>query len=192
VFQQLADERAGARRGIEDFHVPVDEVTAKMPFGEPVGAFDHEPHDLVGRVDDAQPIRSLDVVDLVEILVDDLEKGLLLVVTFDVRRGGADCRVIRLEAFERAVFGVAREERRFELVEFPRDVVVLVERPAREHRREDFLGQDVLDQHFPHVGLDETRIDGLLRVPEKRLGSTAECRIVGMRPLDHRAQRLQD
>ena len=53
---------------------------AEMLLAQPVGALDHEAHDLVRRIDDAEPVGRLLVVDLVEVLVDDLEKCLLLVM----------------------------------------------------------------------------------------------------------------
>ena len=37
---------------------------------EPVGALDHELHDLIRRIDDAQPVGGLRIIDLVKILVD--------------------------------------------------------------------------------------------------------------------------
>lgn len=43
-----------------------------------VGAFDHEADDLVGGIDNAQPVGGLGIVDLVEAFIDDLEELLLL------------------------------------------------------------------------------------------------------------------
>ena len=102
VLEQLADEGAGAGGRVEDLDVVVDQVAAEVLLAQPVGAFDHEAHDLVRRVDDAQPVGGLGVVDLVEVLVDDLEEGLLLVVAGDLRGGGADGGVVGLQAFQRA------------------------------------------------------------------------------------------
>jgi hypothetical protein len=74
VLQQLADVGAGARGRVEDVHVAVDQVLAEVGFAQPVGAVDHEAHDLVGGVDHAQAVGGLGVVDLVEVLVDDLQE----------------------------------------------------------------------------------------------------------------------
>ena len=49
-------------------------------------------------------------------------------------------------------------------------------RGCREHLGEDFLGEDVLDQHFPHVGLGERGIDGLPRVLEELAARRARSR----------------
>ena len=47
----------------------------------------------------------------------------------------------------------AGEEGRLQLVELARDVVLLVEVAVVEDLGEDFLGQDVLDQHLAHIGV---------------------------------------
>ena len=74
----------------------IDQRLAEMLLAEPVGAFDHEAHDLVGRIDDAKPVGSLRVIDLVEILVDDLEEALLFRMAGDQRRRRADGGVSKL------------------------------------------------------------------------------------------------
>ncbi len=75
-----------------------------MLLAQPVGALDHEAHDLVRRVDDAQPVGCLRVVDLVEILVDGLQKFLLLVMAADLRGGALDRRIVRLAAPRSVLF----------------------------------------------------------------------------------------
>ncbi len=191
VFQQFADEGAGAGGRVEDFHVLVDQVLAEVLFAEPVGAVDHEAHDFVGRVDHAQPVGGLGVVDLVEVFVDDLEEGLLLVVAADLRGGGADGGVVGFQAFERLLLQAAGEELGFQRVQFARHVVVLVEVAVVEHLGEDFLGQDVLDQHLAHVGFGEAGVDGFLRVCQEFLLGLAEAGVGRMLALDHLAQRFQ-
>ena len=103
VLEQLANE--GARPGgrVEDLDVLVDQVAAEVLLAQPVGALDHEADDLVRRVDNAESVRSLGVVNLVEVLVDDLEEGLLLVVAADLRRRRADGGVVGLQALQRAL-----------------------------------------------------------------------------------------
>ena len=169
VLHQLADEGAGAGGRVEDLHVLVDQVLAEVLFAEPVGAVDHEAHDLVGRIDHAQPVGGLGVVDLVEVLVDDLEEGLLLVVAADLRGGGADRGVVGLQALERVLLQAAGEEVAFQRVQLARDVVVLVKVAVVEDLGEDFFGQDVLDQHLAHVGLGQAGVDGLLRMGQELL-----------------------
>jgi hypothetical protein len=153
VLQQLADVGAGARGRVQDVHVAVDQVLAEVGFTEPVGAVDHEAHDLVGRVDHAQAVGGFGVVDLVEVLVDHLQKGLLLAVAADLRGGGADGCVVRFQALERVLLQRAREKGAFQRVQLAGDVVVLVKVALIEDVGKDFLGQDVLDQHLAHVGL---------------------------------------
>ena len=85
VLDQLADEGAGAGGRVEDVHVLVDQAAPEVLLAEPVGALDHEADDLVRRVDHAQPVGGLGVVDLVEVLVDGLEEGLLLVMAWRSR-----------------------------------------------------------------------------------------------------------
>ena len=76
----------------------VDQVPAEVFLAKPVGAVDHEAHDLVRRVDNAQPVGGLGVVDLVEVLVDDLEESLLFVMAADLRGRGANGCVVGLQA----------------------------------------------------------------------------------------------
>ena len=129
---------------------------------EPVRPVDHEAHDLVGRIDHAEPVGRLGVVDPVEILVDDLEEGLLFRVGGDLRRIGADRRVIGLDGLQRLLLHRAGEERAFQRVEFAGDVVLAVKIRVVEHLGENFLGEDVLDQHLPHVFLRHGGVDRLL------------------------------
>ncbi len=97
MLKQLADEGARANGGIENFHALVDEALAEMFLAKPIGAFDHKTHNLIGRVDHTEPVGGLLIVDLIKVLIDDLEKGLLFRVTRNLRRGGADRSVIRLK-----------------------------------------------------------------------------------------------
>ena len=55
-----------------------------------VSAFDHEAHDLIRRIDNTEAIGLLLVVDLVEFLIDDLEKVLLFMVAGDESSGTLD------------------------------------------------------------------------------------------------------
>ncbi len=187
VFEQLADEGAGSRRRIENLHILVDQVAAEVLLAQPVGRLDHEAHDFVGRVDDAETIRRFWVVDLVEVLVDDLEKGLFLVVAADLAGAAADRGVIGFERLQRLVLGVAGEEGRFELIQLVRDVVVLVIARARKHQREDFLGEDVLDQDFAHILRGQRGIDRLVRLLEELVGGGMKCLVARVSLLDHRA-----
>jgi hypothetical protein len=94
MLRQLANESARAGGRVEDVHILVDQVLAKVLFAQPVGTVDHDAHDLIGGVDDAQPVCRLAVVDLVEVLVNDLQKGLLHAMAADLRGGGANGGVV--------------------------------------------------------------------------------------------------
>ena len=103
-------------------------LRAEVLFAQPVGRLDHEAHDLVGRVDHAEPVGGLRVVDLVEVLVDDLEEGLLLVVAGDLRGGGRDGRVIGLQRARASAYLVLPVKNvASSLYSSARDVVVFVE-----------------------------------------------------------------
>ena len=99
MLQEFANKSAGSRRGVENFDARVDEVLAEMLFAKPIGAFDHEAHDFVWRVDHAEPVGGLGIINLVEVLVDDLQKGLLFRMRGNLRGGGANGGVIGLELF---------------------------------------------------------------------------------------------
>lgn len=151
---------------------------------------DHEAHDFVGRVHHAQAIGGLGVIDLVEVLVNDLQEGLLFVVARDLAGGAADRGVVGLERLQGLVLGVAGEEGMLQLVQLARDVVVLVVIGAGEHQCEDFLGEDVLDQDLAHVGFAERRVDRFLRLLQELVGGGPEARVVRIGLLDHAAQRI--
>jgi hypothetical protein len=98
-----------------------------MLLAKPVGALDHEANDLVRRVNHAEPIRRLLIINLVEILVDYLEKGLFFVVRGNQRGGGAYGRVIRLQAFQRVFLGRSGEKPGFKSVKRLGDIVLAME-----------------------------------------------------------------
>ena len=125
---------------------------AEVLLQQVVRAPDYEVDHLVGRVDDAEPVGGGRVVGLVEVLVDGLQEALLLGVVGDVVGGPADGAVVRPEPVYGLPPHVAGEEGVLQPVEPPRDVVLAVELVLGEHAQEDVLGQDVLEQHLPHVG----------------------------------------
>ena len=60
-----------------------------------------------------------------------------------------------------------------------------------ENLREDFFGQNVLDQHFAHVGGGDVRVDRVLRVLEEAQRVLAKVIVVALGRLDHVAQRVE-
>ena len=68
----------------------------------------------------------------------------------------------------------------------------MVEVVLAEHLREDVVGQDVLDQHLPHIGLGEIRVDRFVSVLQKDPRRLAEGRAFLMRFHDHCPQGFKD
>ena len=60
-----------------------------------------------------------------------------------------------------------------------------------EHFRENLLGEDVLDQHFPDVLGGDRGVDRLLCVFEEFDRGFAERRVVALRRFDHRSQSVE-
>ena len=100
VLQQFANKSTRPRGGVQNIDAWVDQVFAEVLFTQPVGAVNHEAHDLIGRIDHAQAVSGLGVVDLVEVLVNDLQKGLLLTVAADLGSGGANGGVVGFQSLE--------------------------------------------------------------------------------------------
>ena len=118
-----------------------------------VRAPDDEVHHLVGSVDHPQAVGGGGVVGLVEVLVNGLEELLLLRVLGDFVGGAADGPVVGAEAVDGLAAHVAGEEGLLQGRQLPGDVVLPVELVLGEHPEEDVLGEDVLEQHLPHIGL---------------------------------------
>ncbi len=74
VLQQFTNEGAGTGGRVQNVHITVDQVFAKVLFTQPICPVDHETHDFIGRVDHAQTVGGLGVVDLVKLLVNDLHE----------------------------------------------------------------------------------------------------------------------
>ena len=140
VFQQLTNKSSRAGGWIENFDIAVNQVPAEVLLAQPVSALDHEPDDFVGRVNDAEPVGCLGVVNLVEILVDDLQERLLLLVAGNLSGCSADGRVVRVESSQRLLLDVAGKEGGFQGVEFFGDVVLPVEVVFAKDLGEDLLG----------------------------------------------------
>ncbi len=77
MFQELDDQSACPRRWVKNLNVAVDQAFAEVLLAKPIGAFDHEAHNLVGRIDHPKPISCFRIVELVEVLVDLLQETLL-------------------------------------------------------------------------------------------------------------------
>src|SRR5262249_21639879 len=90
------------------------------------------------------------------------------------------------------ILRIAFEKSRLQLVEFPGDVVVLMKRRSRKDGSKNIFRENVLDQHFAHIGFGEARINRLLSVLEEFFGSFSELWLAFVGALDHRAQRFQD
>ena len=129
---------------------------------EVIGGLDHKAHDLVGRVDDAQPIRAGGVVGLVEVLVDGLEEAALLVVIGDLGGGGLDRLDVAIDAALDVAPDVARVEGADDAGQLVGDVVFAVKLGILIDGDEDILREDVLDDHLAHVGHHQVGVDGFV------------------------------
>ena len=124
-----------------------------MLLAEPICALDHKADDFIGRIDHTQTVSSFLVIDLVEVLIDNLEKGLLLVVAADLGRSGANSSIVGIKAPQGALFQIADKEGFLKPVELLGDVVLMVKIVLAENFGEDFFRQNMLNEHFPHIGL---------------------------------------
>ena len=157
-----------------------------------VCAADDEVHDLVGGVDDAESVRGGGVVGLVEVFVDGLEELLLLGVLGDFVGGAADGPVVGSEAVNGLASHVAGEEGLLQGGELAGDVVLAVELVFAENAEEDVLGEDVLQQHFAHVGGGDGGADGLLAVGEEAGCAVLVGGVAGLGVGDGRAEVVED
>ena len=151
VVDQVGHEGARPCGRVQDLHVVVGQGLAEVLLQEVVRPPDDEVHHLVGRVDHAQPVRRRRVVRLVEVLVDGLEELLFLGVVGDLVGGPSDDPVVGPQPVDGLPPHVPGEEGALQPVQLTGDVVLLVELVFPEYAEEDVLGQDVLEQHFPHV-----------------------------------------
>ena len=120
-----------------------------------------------------------------------LEEFLLFRMRRDRGRRRADRRVVGLQRLQRLALHCPAKEHPLQLIELFGDVVLAVEVALVEDVVEDFLGEDVLDQHLPHVGLPDGRVDRILRVGVELVGILSEILIVRVRGVDLVAQRVE-
>ena len=113
----------------------------------------------LGGIDHAQAVGGGGVVGFIEILVDRLEQLLLFGVVGDFVGGPADGPVVGPQTVYRPPPHVAGEEGAFQLVQLAGHVVFPVELVLVKDPVEDVLGEDVLEQHLPHVGLGHVGAD---------------------------------
>ncbi len=100
--------------------------------------------------------------------------------------GGANSRRNRFP-FEGVAFSTPQKSA-FERIQLTRHVVVLVKVGIVKHLGKDFFGEDVLDQHFAHIGFGQRRVDGLLRVAQEFFCGLAKAGVGIVRGINHLAQ----
>ena len=88
VFNQFSNKSAGARSGVENFHVLVAKTTTKMLIGQIISCLNHESHYFIWRVDDTQAVSPGRIISFVEILIYHLEEALLLMMVINIAGGG--------------------------------------------------------------------------------------------------------
>ena len=164
MVNHFANKRPGAGGRVEDIDIVIDEIVPEVLFAKPITAFDHESNDFVWRIDNTEPVGGFWVVDLVEVLVNRFQESLLLVMGDDLGSRLADRGVLWFQPFERLKFRIACKECFLKLAQRAGDVIVLMEGSARKNGCEYFSSQDVLDEHFTHVGVHQIGIYCFLRV----------------------------
>ena len=153
MIDQVGNEGAGARGRVQDLHVIVGQGLAEVLPQQVVGAPDDEVHHLVGGIDHAQAVGGGGIVGFIKILVDGLEELLLFGVFRDFIGGPPDGPVVGAQPVNGLPPHVAGKEGPLQGLQVPGDVVLPVELVFINHPQKNILGQDVLQQHFPHVGL---------------------------------------
>ncbi len=104
---------------------------------------------------------------------------------------GANGGVIGFHCLQRVALDRTSEEFRFQRIQFFRDVVLAVEIALVEDMRENFLGKDMLNEHFAHIRLIHHRIYCVLGVGEKLIRFNLKLRILRICRVDFLAQCLQ-
>jgi hypothetical protein len=87
------------------------------------------------------------------------------------------------------VLHLAGEERVLQRIEFPCHIILTMEVRIIEDLRKDFLRQNVLNQHFAHVGGGDARVDRVLCVLEEAQRVLAEVITRARPPRSCRAAR---
>ncbi len=159
VVDQAGDEGAGTRYRVEDLHVLVGQTAAEVLLQQVVRAADDEIHHLVGCVHHAQSVGCGGIIRLVEILIDGLEKLLLFRVLGNLVGGPSDGPVVCPQPIDGLPAHVAGEERPLQRGKLPGDVVLAMVLDLSEDPLKDVLGQEMLQQHLPHVGLGDRGAD---------------------------------
>ena len=161
VVNQVGNEGAGAGGRVEDLHLFIGQAAAKVLLQQVVSPPDDKVHHFVGSIDHAQAVGSSRVVGLVKVLVNRLEELLLFGVIGNSVGSPANDPIVGAQAVNSFPAHVAGKEGLLQGVQVPGDVVFPVELVLGKHPQENVLGQDVLEQHFPHVGAGHLRADGL-------------------------------
>ena len=131
-----------------------------MAVEQHVGGADHEIYYFAGRIDDAETVGTFRIIRLVKIFVDDLEEGLFLARADDASGVRLNALVVMFDLAEGVALRLAGEERLFHLAQFAGDAVLLQHLRVTENGEKNFLGEDVLDEHFIHVVGRDGGIDG--------------------------------
>ena len=163
-----------------------------MAVEQRVGGADHEVDDLAGSVNDAEAVGALGIVGLLEVFVDDLEEGLIFPVADDPGGLDLDDLVVVLDLAEGVALGRAGEEGALHFLQLAGDAVLIEELGIAEDGEEDFLGEDVLDEHLVHIGRGDGGIDGAAAEFQKGIAAQAEGAIFRLLLLDHFPQGPDD
>ena len=191
MVDQVGDEGASPGGRVQDLHVVVGQGLAEVLLQQVVCPTDDEVHHLVGSVDHAQSVRGRRIVGGVEVLVDALEELLLLGVVGNLVGSPPDHSVVSPQPVDGLPPHVAGEEGALQAVQLLRHVVLPVELTLVEHSLEDVFGQDVLEQHLPHVCKGDDGADGLAAQFQEGRGGLLVARALRLRLGDGGPQVLQ-
>ena len=171
----------------------VGQRTAELPLQDRGHAAHHEVDDRLRRVDDAVCVGDFDGEALEELLVDGVEKVLLVRKVADCGGGALDGGVEAVQFAEKLVAAEGMGgERVNDVFDLEGDHVAAGEgRPVEDGAKQP-LGQQVLDQHLLDRGLGQVWVDRLAALVEKAGERGRENTVVLPFLLDQFGQPLAD
>jgi hypothetical protein len=85
IIDEFRYERSSPYGRFEEFYLSVDQMFAKVVFAQIICALDDKTNNLVRRIDDTKSVGEFFVIYPIEILIDFLQKFLLLMMTSHLR-----------------------------------------------------------------------------------------------------------
>ncbi len=158
VINNGSDKRTSACCRVEYLHILIGKGFIKMFMQKIIRAFNHKLHNLIRRIDHAEPVCGFRVIDLIKILIQHLQKFLLFVMIRNTRRRAVDRIVIMLD-IPHQIFPLTESKEDFnQFFKFSCNVVVAVKFGVVKNLVENVAGQDVLYHHFTHICCGNIRV----------------------------------